>query len=94
VATASAANASNVLFTSFSRDRPGRADPDRALTSVSNKGATRERASWGPDAKIVSWPWGMLAVLDDNLGAAGLHLSAEETVMLDEASTPIIDDYP
>jgi aryl-alcohol dehydrogenase (NADP+) len=32
--------------------------------------------------------------LDDNLGAAGLHLSAEETAALDEASTPILDDYP
>jgi aryl-alcohol dehydrogenase-like predicted oxidoreductase len=35
-----------------------------------------------------------LEQLDDNLGAANLHLSAEETAMLDEASTPIIDDYP
>jgi aryl-alcohol dehydrogenase-like predicted oxidoreductase len=32
--------------------------------------------------------------LDDNLGAAGLHLSAEETARLNEASTPIVDDYP
>lgn len=32
--------------------------------------------------------------LDDNLGAADLHLSAEETVLLDEVSTPIVDDYP
>jgi aryl-alcohol dehydrogenase-like predicted oxidoreductase len=32
--------------------------------------------------------------LDDNLGAAELHLSAEETATLDQASTPIIDDYP
>jgi aryl-alcohol dehydrogenase (NADP+) len=35
-----------------------------------------------------------LEQLDDNLGAAGLHLSAEETALLDQASTPIIDDYP
>jgi aryl-alcohol dehydrogenase-like predicted oxidoreductase len=35
-----------------------------------------------------------LEQLDDNLGAAGLHLSAEETARLDEASTPIVDDYP
>jgi aryl-alcohol dehydrogenase-like predicted oxidoreductase len=35
-----------------------------------------------------------LEQLDDNLGAADMHLSAEETAMLDEASTPIIDDYP
>jgi aryl-alcohol dehydrogenase-like predicted oxidoreductase len=35
-----------------------------------------------------------LQQLDDNLGAAGLHLSAEETVRLDQASTPIVDDYP
>jgi aryl-alcohol dehydrogenase-like predicted oxidoreductase len=35
-----------------------------------------------------------LEQLDDNLGAAGLHLSAEETARLDQASTPIVDDYP
>ena len=35
-----------------------------------------------------------LEQLDDNLGAAELHLSAEENAMLDEASRPIIDDYP
>ncbi|HYT26670.1 MAG TPA: aldo/keto reductase [Actinomycetota bacterium] len=32
--------------------------------------------------------------LDENLGAAGLHLSAEETARLDEVSTPVVDDYP
>ncbi len=32
--------------------------------------------------------------LDDNLGAAQLHLSAEETAALDQASAPVIDDYP
>jgi aryl-alcohol dehydrogenase (NADP+) len=32
--------------------------------------------------------------LDDNLGAAGLHLSAEETQRLTDASAPIISDYP
>ena len=35
-----------------------------------------------------------LEQLDDNLGAAELHLSAEETALLDEASMPIVDDYP
>jgi aryl-alcohol dehydrogenase (NADP+) len=35
-----------------------------------------------------------LEQLDDNLGAADLHLSAEETAGLDQASTPIVDDYP
>jgi aryl-alcohol dehydrogenase-like predicted oxidoreductase len=35
-----------------------------------------------------------LEQLDDNLGAADVHLSAEETARLDEASTPIVDDYP
>jgi aryl-alcohol dehydrogenase-like predicted oxidoreductase len=35
-----------------------------------------------------------LEQLDDNLGAAELHLSAEETARLDQASTPIVDDYP
>jgi aryl-alcohol dehydrogenase-like predicted oxidoreductase len=32
--------------------------------------------------------------LDDNLGAAGLHLSAEETARLDAASDPGAADYP
>ena len=32
--------------------------------------------------------------LDDNLGAARMHMSAEETARLEEASTPIVDDYP
>lgn len=32
--------------------------------------------------------------LKDNLGAAGLHLSAEETALLDEASNPDAPDYP
>ncbi len=35
-----------------------------------------------------------LEQLEDNLGAAGLHLSAEETARLNEASRPIVDDYP
>jgi aryl-alcohol dehydrogenase-like predicted oxidoreductase len=35
-----------------------------------------------------------LEQLDDNLGAAGLHLSAEETARLDQASAPIVDEYP
>jgi aryl-alcohol dehydrogenase-like predicted oxidoreductase len=35
-----------------------------------------------------------LEQLDDNLGAAQLHLSTEETARLDQASTPIVDDYP
>jgi aryl-alcohol dehydrogenase-like predicted oxidoreductase len=35
-----------------------------------------------------------LEQLEDNLGAAGLHLSAAETARLAEASAPIVDDYP
>jgi aryl-alcohol dehydrogenase-like predicted oxidoreductase len=35
-----------------------------------------------------------LAQLDDNLGAAGLHLTAEETARLDTASDPGAADYP
>jgi len=35
-----------------------------------------------------------LEQLEDNLGAADLHLSPEETALLDEASAPIVDDYP
>src|SRR5262249_46430295 len=32
--------------------------------------------------------------LEDNLGAAGLHLSEKETALLTEASAPIVSDYP
>lgn len=35
-----------------------------------------------------------LEQLEDNLGAAGLHLSDEERATLDEVSAPIADDYP
>jgi len=35
-----------------------------------------------------------LAQLEDNLGAAGLHLDAEETARLDAASDPAPADYP
>lgn len=32
--------------------------------------------------------------LDDNLGAAGVHLSVEEKEILDAASAPLVADYP
>jgi aryl-alcohol dehydrogenase-like predicted oxidoreductase len=32
--------------------------------------------------------------LDDNLGAAELHLDEKETALLDEASAPLVADYP
>ena len=32
--------------------------------------------------------------LTDNLGAAGLHLSEQETTLLTQASAPIVSDYP
>jgi aryl-alcohol dehydrogenase-like predicted oxidoreductase len=35
-----------------------------------------------------------LEQLDDNLAAAELHLSDKETAVLDEASAPIVADYP
>jgi aryl-alcohol dehydrogenase-like predicted oxidoreductase len=35
-----------------------------------------------------------LEQLDDNLGAAGVHLTTEETTILDEASAPLVADYP
>ncbi|HEX4791220.1 MAG TPA: aldo/keto reductase [Actinospica sp.] len=35
-----------------------------------------------------------LEQLDDNLGAADLHLSDEEAELLTRASTPIVSDYP
>lgn len=35
-----------------------------------------------------------LEQLDDNLGAAGLHLSDKETELLTEASTPVVGEYP
>lgn len=35
-----------------------------------------------------------LEQLDDNLGAAGLHLSESETALLNEVSAPAVADYP
>ncbi len=35
-----------------------------------------------------------VAQLDDNLGAAGMHLSDEETERLTEVSAPLVADYP
>jgi aryl-alcohol dehydrogenase-like predicted oxidoreductase len=35
-----------------------------------------------------------VAQLDDNLGAAGLHLSDDEAKLLDDASAPVVADYP
>jgi aryl-alcohol dehydrogenase-like predicted oxidoreductase len=35
-----------------------------------------------------------VAQLDDNLGAAGMHLSDDETERLTEASRPVVADYP
>jgi aryl-alcohol dehydrogenase-like predicted oxidoreductase len=35
-----------------------------------------------------------LEQLDDNLGAAELHLSEKETALLTEVSAPIVSDYP
>jgi aryl-alcohol dehydrogenase (NADP+) len=35
-----------------------------------------------------------LEQLDDNLGAAGLHLSAKEEELLTDASAPLVADYP
>ena len=32
--------------------------------------------------------------LEDNLGAAGLHLPEKETELLTEASTPVVGEYP
>jgi aryl-alcohol dehydrogenase-like predicted oxidoreductase len=35
-----------------------------------------------------------LEQLDENLSAAGVHLTAEEAAILDEASGPLVSDYP
>lgn len=35
-----------------------------------------------------------VAQLEDNLGAADLHLSEAETARLDDVSAPVVDDYP
>jgi aryl-alcohol dehydrogenase-like predicted oxidoreductase len=35
-----------------------------------------------------------LLQLKDNLAAAGLHLTADESTALDRASEPVVDDYP
>ena len=47
-----------------------------------------------PKASVAILGARMLEQLDDNLGAADLHLSAEVTTRLEEASTPLMDDYP
>jgi aryl-alcohol dehydrogenase-like predicted oxidoreductase len=35
-----------------------------------------------------------LEQLDDNLGSCDLHLTEDETALLTDASSPVIDDYP
>ena len=79
MATASAANASQVLFTSFSRV-PAPTSPTQIVRwpSASNSGATRARASSGPDAKIVSWPCSAGSLLPDT-GASRSITSGRST---------------
>src|SRR6266498_3763141 len=94
VATASAANATQVLFTSFSRD-PAPTGPTQMVRwpSASNRGATRERASWGPDAKIVSWPCSAGSLLPDT-GASRSVTSGRSTCTMAATrsvpATPIV----
>jgi aryl-alcohol dehydrogenase-like predicted oxidoreductase len=71
--------------------------------------ALREVAAWrsaSPAQVALSWLADRPAVtsvilgartveqLEDNLGSAGLHLSPEETELLDQASAPDTPDYP
>lgn len=72
-------------------------DTVRAIASARNVSMAQVSLSWLVDRPAVtSVILGARTIeqLDDNLGAADLHLSAEETASLDEASTPIVDDYP
>lgn len=72
---------------------------DAVSAVATGRGATMSQVSlsWLADrSAVTSVILGARTVeqLDDNLGAAEMHLSAEETATLDQASTPIIDDYP
>ena len=64
--------------------RPGRADVAVGLAWVADR----------PAVTSVILGARTVAQLDDNLGAAGLHLSDQETELLNEASTPLVADYP
>jgi aryl-alcohol dehydrogenase-like predicted oxidoreductase len=54
----------------------------------------RGREAYGPAVTSVILGARTLEQLEDNLGAAGLHLTAEETARLDAASDPAPADYP
>lgn len=72
---------------------------DAVQSVVSSRGVTMAQVAlaWLVDRPIVSSViLGARTVeqLQDNLGAAGLHLSQDETARLDTASDPAAADYP
>ena len=73
-------------------------DAVRAVADGARRVAWR-RSRWpgwstGPAVTSVILGARTIEQLEDNLGAAGLHLSAEETARLDAASDPAPADYP
>ncbi len=72
-------------------------DEVRAVAAERGAGMAQVALAWLADRPAVSSViLGARTVeqLDDNLGAAGLHLTAEETARLDRASDPAAADYP
>ncbi len=72
---------------------------DAVQAIAADRGASMAQValSWLADRRAVtSVILGARSVeqLDDNLAAAGLHLTDTETARLDEASAPIVSDYP
>jgi aryl-alcohol dehydrogenase-like predicted oxidoreductase len=68
---------------SVAQDR-GASMPQVALAWVTDRPSVTSTILW---ARTITQ-------LEDNLGAADLHLTAEETALLDEASDPETSDYP
>ncbi len=72
-------------------------DAVRAIAQDRSVSMAQVALSWLADRRAVSSViLGARSVeqLDDNLAAAGLHLTDTETAQLDEASAPIVSDYP
>jgi aryl-alcohol dehydrogenase-like predicted oxidoreductase len=72
-------------------------DAVRAVADARGTTMSRVALSWLVDRPAVTsviLGARTLEQLEDNLGAAGLHLSPEETRSLDEASDPQAADYP
>jgi hypothetical protein len=89
LATPSAANATRVLFTSFSRD-PAPTAPTQMVRwpRASNSEATRGRACSGPEAKIVSWPRSAGALLPDTGASSRVTSGRSAATMAATRSMP------